>query len=798
MMKKVSLSILSICLILSFAITAFGGVGYKWQKAKAEELGCEAYIHYAASDGNEFNGVEEGGVIATKAQVTGVGTYTVSLDLRKTYDEQWKGITHLSIDIPGGENTFAMYTARVWTIIVNGSPVSLSGKPYITDVQGTTSILLYGEPYSNEKNKRSYDGDVESTTNKAFTEDQIAVNFRNVRTLSIEFSFVEPAYSADIAYLMFCDNNFTYPYNAHVDQEIVNMESSTAYVLGPGEYTVGLEFTNKKEELRPNTVKFMALNIATGASTFASYKIKAKSLKVNGKEIALGKGYTCDSETLDGDGNNPLMGTRYFLFHGWLEEIEDVGQPRTWEDSLEGASPRIIEESDLVSVVGTGGDAYLEFSERITSIEVTFEYIETFGESVDAYLEYCDDGMDVIYYGEESAYNTQGVVSEGATINKVGRYSLKLDFSGTSTGVAKGLTNISVVIRDGERHYTGYAIKISNVVINGTDVITSADMTKGVTYPSGTLEEGTYDIRFDLYTTLWSTMPQGARSFDNQTRGASGKTLDVEKFANVATVEVNFEFVFGVVADDSFNAAEYLSKDYNAYMFMQTENYIFRNEWYDADYGIEGTYKDKFYTLVGWDAELDGLGLPPEERWIIYGGEFNDTQVQGNGAYSVSLKLGESGFGSDTYFRALGVSTDIPSQLYNEGHIDFSDVKIYFDDQPVKEFFYINTEKEYLSIVIVSEYVSGVGIDSISYSMPVDHIQITFNVVGFDHDNPNGTEPIVPEPPVSSEPTNSSTSSDNTNSSSAGGCNGGIGGSTLLLGSLVAACVVLKRRKDSK
>lgn len=467
----------------------------------AQESETFAYLHYIDADGNEYGGTDQDGVAAEKAEIGGEGTYTVSLDFSDTVNGRWSGIEYLSLEIANAGDTFAGYCIRIWNVTVNKTALDIENKAFTVDQGDTIASVLYNQTPVEYVNSRSYDGNISNVTDVLFTEDQVTVNFRRVTTISVEFSFVQAEHSADFAYLMFCDNNFTYSYNTLPDVAVDNMESSYSYILGPGQYSVGLQFTGK-EDFRPDTIKFLSLNILDGSETFPSYKIKVNSLKINGHEIELGKGYTCDAVTTDADNVESRNGTRYYFFHGWLEEVETTGAPRTWEDDMEGASPRNIVYDDFISCTGTGGDAYLQTVEKINDIVVDFEFIETAGEPVEAYVEFADEELEVVYFGESGSYNTEGIVSTGVTIDRAKRYSVSLDFTNTEKTYAQGLSSLGVVVVNGEREYEGYTIKILRLVINDSLVITSDQMTKGVTYPYGNADdlESTYDIRYDLYT----------------------------------------------------------------------------------------------------------------------------------------------------------------------------------------------------------------------------------------------------------------------------------------------------------
>jgi len=118
-------------------------------------------------------------------------------------------------------------------------------------------------------------------------------------------------------------------------------------VKGPGEYTVGLDFTGTKAG-SAQSVAFSALGIANGEALFPHYAVEIKKLLINGQPLALaGTPYTTSDDGVC---------TRVNLFNGWVAAIPAgvrvaAGDPKK-------VSARLLNEATLGAV---------------KTIEVTFE-----------------------------------------------------------------------------------------------------------------------------------------------------------------------------------------------------------------------------------------------------------------------------------------------------------------------------------------------------------------------------------------------------------------------------------------
>jgi len=208
---------------------------------------------------------------------------------------------------------------------------------------------------------------------------------------------------------------------------------------------------------------------------------------------------------------------------------------------------------------------------------------------------------------------------------------------------------------------------------------------------------------------------------------------------------------------------------------VQTTSYIFRNAWWDG-YGIDTT---NWTHLTGWDGDAE----------VDYGGTFTDAAITGNGTYTVSVALGDMGFGTDKEFNILFVSTDIPSALVTEGYITFSDVYAVFDGGKKCEYTYVDTEGDYASLVLISSYNSDVGADAIAYVMPVDSIALTFSISGLTKDAEQAVAEATATPATKTESDDKGISD--------GAIVGIVCAAVLVVGGVVVA-IVLNKKKSTK
>ncbi len=659
----------SILLALVMVLVLTAGLGATAEEAPAKT----AYLMYADAawthqywlDGNEYP------VTAANAAVTGPGDYTVGL----TFSEPAEGLAFAAVGIDGGETAFPNYCIELKAIRVNGEEIAFT-KGYTSSDDGiTTRMNLYNEWVSEvPQDARSFDGSLEGAAPIMVEKDAFA------SVTSVEVDFTLRRYALDTAYIMYADSawakQFWYDGN-----EYAGVTAQNAVIDGFGDYTVGLKFDEPAEGLA-----FAALGIVNGEKTYPGATIRINALRVNGEEIELKKGYTSSDDGIT---------TRMNLYNEWVSE--PPVDARSFDGATDGAAPIIVDKEAFASV---------------SSVEADFTLVPV---TDTAYLMYADAAWAKQYWYDGNVY--QGVTATTAEIQGPGTYTVGLAFDEP----AEGLAFAAVGIAKGEQTFNGYFIDVKDVKVNGESIA----LTNGYT-----ASDDGITTRENLYNEWVSEVPQDARRADGVLEGASPIIVNRDDFASVSSVEVTFDFIYGkpLVKDTEAplteeEAAALKEKSYNAYIGVQSDTYIFRNSWDEANYGRDSETNPGFFNrLTGWDADNNA---------VDYGGTFQDALINGNGDYTVSLTTGEMGFGTDTSFHLLFVSTEIPSRLVKDGFLTIDNVQIKGLTGATQSYTNVDTTGEYVRLVVIDTY--NLSEDPFGYTVPGANaeISISFTVSGW-------------------------------------------------------------------
>ena len=123
------------------------------------------------------------GVKAENVQITGEGTYTVSLDLSEC---SASGVTFSALGISNGELLFPGYVYTIDEILINGEPYEMTAKGYTSsDDDKCTRVNLYnGWVNSVPSDGRTVDGDLSGCSAQILNPD----NIKKVNTISVTFT----------------------------------------------------------------------------------------------------------------------------------------------------------------------------------------------------------------------------------------------------------------------------------------------------------------------------------------------------------------------------------------------------------------------------------------------------------------------------------------------------------------------------------------------------------------------------------------------------------------------------------
>lgn len=699
-------------------------------------------------------------VIIDTDTVTGTGEYTVGLDFTTEDDDERTlgfatGVSFMAVGIDRGEENFPGYCIKITEIRINGEPITMTGKGYTSSdmvtAEGdpdvgkhiTTRMNIYNEWVSSvdtvsDLTVRSYDRDLTDvapiivdkedfvtktvTSTDPETEEEVAEEVAvEIKTLEVDFIYLSGEETVDTAYIMFADADGSVQYWG---SDVPGVVADNEFLLGDpeGQYTVSLDFSGTNEEGTgfAEGVTFTALGIKEGEQTMPGHFIQIDSIKINGEPIAYIKGYTSSDDEIE---------TRMNIYNEWVSELPE--DARTPDGKTADAQPIIVNATDFAEV---------------NTYEITFTIIAPEVEDT-AYLGYADANWACQYLGKdinaepveegEEPPAPNPVVTTKATVTGEGTYTVGLDFTAYegdvekefAAGHATGVAFAAVMIKTGEETFGGYKIKIESITVNGEEI----EFTKGYTSSDDKVE-----TRMNIYNE-WVTSNSidpasdfSLRSYDSTFTDASPIIVDKEVLAEVETIAVVFTLIHGVSRvepPDDFDYEGALELDYNAYFCIQTGNYIFRNAWDDAQYGID---KSNYTHLTGWDAD---------DNEVDYGGTFTDvTGISDNGTFTVSCTLGEMGLGTDTSLRQLFVSTNINSKMFKKSKLSITKATVKIGDQDTKniEEVFVATKGTYAQIVLLSEYETAVGTEPFAYTIPTagQTITITFTIEGFPEDVP--------------------------------------------------------------
>lgn len=662
-MKKTLSTILALVMALSLI---FGCVGFAAAEEAAAPAGPMAYLMYA--DGAwayQYWGADTPeGVTPINAEITGPGAYTVGLE----FAEEAQGLAFTAIGITDGELKLPGYSIELKAIRVNGEEIAFQ-KGYTSSDDGVvTRMNLYNEWVTDiPSDAHSFDGSLENAAPVIVDKEAFAA----VKKVEADFVLHRAT-----AYIMYADAAWAKQYWGGAAAD--GITATNAEIAEPGDYTVALEFAEPAEGLA-----FTALGLTNGELTFPGAFLKINEIRINGEAIAFEKGYTSSDDKIT---------TRMNIYNEWVSDLPE--DAHSFDGNIEDAKPIIVDKELFASV---------------SKIEIDFTLVPV---TDTANLMYADAAWAYQYWGGEAP---EGVTAFNAEITGPGTYTVGLEFAEE----AQGLAFTAVGIVNGEKTFNGYFINVTEMKVNGEAI----ELGKGYT----SSDDG-ITTRENLYNEWVTDLPSDARRADGDLEGASPVIVDKEAFGAVKTVEVTFDFIYGkpIAKDDApltaEEAAELQKADYNAYIGVQSETYIFRNTWDEASYGRDSQDNPEcFGQLTGWDAD---------NNKVNYGGSFEDVLLTKDGTYTVSLTTGDMGFGSDTLFRMLFVSTEIPSKLVKDGYVTIDNVQTKIGDAATQNYTDVDVSGDYARIVVIDEYNRGDA--PFGYTVPGANatISITFTVTG--------------------------------------------------------------------
>ncbi len=636
----------------------------------------QAFLMFA--DGSWVNqvwnaGEQPAGVKVTEATITGEGDYTVSLDFTGTEAGKAEGLAFTALGIDKGEQAYPGWKIRINEIRINGQAIQI-GKGYTSSDEGiVTRMNIYNEWVGEvPADARSWDGNTEDASWIIVNKD----DFASVETYEVDFSFIK--YGTDTAYIMFADANWGAQYWLD-GNTYAGVTANNATIAGPGDYTVSLDFTGT-EAGQASGVAFTALGIKHGEKLFPGMMLKINDIRINGQSVEVAKGYTSSDDKIE---------TRMNVMNEWVGALPE--DARSWDGSIEGASPIIVSKDAFAAV---------------KTYEIDFTLIPV---TDTAFLMFADSNWALSAWNPGEYDATNAVLVEGP-----GTYTLSLSFAEPVGGFAF----LAAGIAKGEQSFPGYFMDITEIKVNGAPIEITKDFT--------TSDEGV-TTRSNIWNEWVTDLPAQARISDGNLEGATAMIATKEALSNVTSLEVTFDYIYGeppVAAEPELTEEELnamLAAEYHGYVAVQSENYIFRNDWEDSSYGRDSENPEFFTRLTGWDAEQNA---------VDYGGTFVDCTITGNGTYTVTMTTGEMGFGTDSFFRYFRVATDIPARLVADGYVTISDATVKIGDGKTQEGVIVHADGDWLKLVVTDEYNKLAADFGYTVPGPNTTVVFTFTVNG--------------------------------------------------------------------
>ena len=686
---------------LSFA-TIFSGLSLSSKADTLEGRTAEAYLAYADSAWTYqyWGGDADNGVVATNAEITGDGNYTVALDFTKTEAGKAEGLAFSAVVISSGSAYFPGAYITVTEVKVNGEAIEY-GKGYTSSDDGKElRSNIYNEWVSElpEDAKRA-DGDMDGATPTPVSADA----FASVETVEVNFTV---SGTDTCCYIAYADSSWNYQNWGTEDQEN-GVKVREVDVTREGQYTVALDFT-ETEAGKAEGCAFAGLMVNNLEVMAPGSTITIDEVLVNGEAVEVGKYYTSSDDGVQ---------TRVNLYNEWVSEVPE--DARRADGDLDGATPTPIAQDVFASV---------------ETIEVTFTVA---GTQAEAYIMYADNDWAVQYWNADA----EGVVATKAIVDKEGEYSVALNFESSANGFANGCAFAALGIANGENLFPGWCYTINSVEINGEAVevgefYTSSD--DGIT------------TRVNLMNEWVSEIPDDARRADGELDNVTATPVSKELFGEVKSIVVNFTATWGakpVVVEAATDVHYDYVGEYNAYLGCQTntELWIFRNAWSDETYGGR-TNPDVF------------AGLYDTTNETSHPGTFTDAVVSGDGTYTV--KLNGADFGNEDYMSQLFVSFDMPYS----SDITFTDVTVSVNGKNVYTVAegYIPDSKEgdYLTLSLQNDWDDNAK-NLFSIMFPVTDIEVTFTINGMGYEGTQAVEEVTTEVTTEATEEKTETSAEN-------------------------------------
>ena len=188
------------------------------------------------------------------------------------------------------------------------------------------------------------------------------------------------------------------------------------------------------------------------------------------------------------------------------------------------------------------------------------------------------------------------------------------------------------------------------------------------------------------------------------------------------------------VAAMSASALALSASAYNAYIQLQTNQFSFRNDWTESNYGKATPY---FNSWIVWgndnlDESYEGYSEYynfdiGDKGGYVLPATYTDATIETDGTYTVKAEGIDFGIrGDESDFNVIGVSTDLPA----DKGIIIKDAKVYIDGNVVKTVDEVKYDEtaQYLYIGFANIWNPDLGAWGLGF--PTKSLSIEFSVSG--------------------------------------------------------------------
>ncbi len=659
-------------------------------------------------------------LVAATTQVKGSGNYSVTLnaaDVKGEATEPAKGAMVFCVDILG-------YTAQLekegYTVEVKNVEVIADGKAIAVDA----AKVVTGDIEDNGNLRIELYNEYGATKESAPI-DKSTLTFSDTLTVNFTLDVKDPEFET---YMAFADRNWAYG----------NWDAGHAstVVSGAGKYSVTLNAADVKgEATAPVTgAQVFCVDVVGGAEALAKrnleYQLKSIEVLADGQAIAL-------------DATKVKFG-----------DLEDKGNFRIEVFNEYGATK---DDSPI------GNPEAFTFAETLT---VNFE--------LDVVIPYeVPTNATIIFTDRNWAYgNWDATEANSIKVLGNGTYTVTLNAADVKGEATAPVTGAQVFCVD----VIGLAdLQIDPELLGAKDIKVLADG-KEIALDATKVKVGDIEDKGNLRIEIYNEY--------GDTKDAS-PIGDPAAFTFADKLEVTFTLTgvnYGKAPEPEVierEPVEYTGSYFAGIGIQSNPNYIFRNTYSDATYGL----------LTNPDFFNEGLhAIDSTGAAVKYDGTFEDVMIDGDGTYTVKL-LGANLEG-ETGYHMIFVTTALP---YSD-QLKFTEIIVKINGKEVGYFpdgekLFKSDNTEYFDVMVQNDYNSA-QTDMISIPENVKDIEITFTIegMGYESEVTKGQDPD-PTPTVAPTKAPEATATPAPTAPAEGGNDKG--SNTGLIIGIIAAVVVL-------